>query len=204
MKISSSILSASDLLIIYCRKISLWKCGTNLAKSLVEVIDASSCVDLCPLIDRYDILLHSWYVRRGRVHGKSLTGDLWFYTASPTSVLGDPITLINQRKIWLCPLLGQAVHLLLLWFLDTRERGHSTYGTIHSWELPLLHKTGCSSELTQGLEVRAVLNHHWRLLIIGLWLLHHPSLIHLLDSLLQERFLLWLLLGSWLVRVGRH
>ena len=40
--------------------------------------------------------------------------------------------------------------------------------------------------------------------MIGLWLLHHPTLTHLLDSLLQERLLLWLLLGSWLVRVGRH
>ena len=62
MKISSSIQPASDLLIIYSRKSSLRKCGTNLANSLVEVINASSCVDLCPLIVWYDALLHSGYV----------------------------------------------------------------------------------------------------------------------------------------------
>ncbi len=186
MKISSSIPSAAYLLIIYCRKSSLWKCGTNLCNpALVEVVDASSCVDPSPLIVRHADLLASGDVRSGGIHRKPLTCNLWFHTSS---VLVEPIPLFNQREIRLRPLLREAVHfLLLLRFLYTRERGHGTYRAINSGELPLLHKTGSSSELTQGLEVRAVLNHHWRLLIVGLWLLHHPILIHLLDSLLQER-----------------
>ena len=145
MKISSSIPSATDLLVVYSRKSSLWKCGTNLGDTFIEVIDASSCVDLCPLIVRYDAFLHSGYVRRSRVHGKSLTRDLRFYTAS---VVSEPIALFNQRKIRLCPLWRLAVDLLLLWFLYTREWCHCTYWAIHSWELPLLHKTGSSCKLT--------------------------------------------------------
>lgn len=145
MKISSSIPSATDLLVVYSRKSSLWKCGTNLGDTFIEVIDASSCVDLCPLIRRYGAPLYSGYVRRCRVHGKSLTRDLRFYTAS---VVSEPIALFNQREIRLCPLLRLAVDFLLLWFLHTREWCHCTYWAIHSWELPLLHKTGSSCKLT--------------------------------------------------------
>lgn len=201
MKISSSFPSATDLLIVYSRKSSLWKCGADLANPFIKVIDASSCVDLCPLIRRYGAPLYSGYVRRCRVHGKSLTRDLRLYTAS---VVCEPIPLFNQREIRLRPLLRLAVDFLLRWFLNTWEWCHGTYWAIHSWELPLLHKTGSSCKLTQGLKVRAVLNHYWRLLMIRLWLLHHPTLTHLLDSLLQERLLLCLLLGSWLVRVCGH